>query len=875
MERRLFRATAWAVVGACALFAAYLAVVRSQHQVLLATGSLAMATAPLFAAGACFWAARRATTARKGWLLLGLAAMSWGLGQVVWSWQVMIGTDPLPFPTIADVGRLATLPLAAAGVLALAEQDSGVRIRTALDCAVVAVSLFMLGWVVLLAPLYEQGLAGPLERAIALAYPVGDVVIAAILVLSVSRARPSGRLALGLVGAGLAAQVLADGVFAYGILSGAFPGYLPIGGWFIGFGLLGLAALAPAGPDAAGWTPREKGSVVLPSYLLLLLAGSSYVVAVLRGWVPDVTAALCAFTVLLLITARLLLAVRENRVLLQELRDREEHFRSLVQHSSDLITLVGSDGMVRYQSPSVTRVLGYAPDELVGAPVSAFLHPDDAESTLAALRDQDVCATGKPIEARVRHARGGWRHVESTLTHGDGGALSGLVITTRDVSERKELERQLSHQAFHDGLTGLANRALFVNRAEHALASHQRDRGGVGILYVDLDNFKRVNDALGHSAGDELLTAVADRLSALSRPGDTVARLGGDEFALLIPGVRQTELTPVAGRIAEAFAKPFTVLGREVSVGASIGLASADGAVANATDLLRNADLAMYQAKRRGKGRWEPFEHAMRAEAVSRQELEEELRTALDADEFVVHYQPIVTLGDGRVTGVEALLRWQHRVHGLLTPVSFLSVAEDADLLPALGGRVLETACKQVEAWRAEMPGCLGLVAHVNLSARQLADPALPTAVADTLAASSLPADGLVLEVPEGALSEGVTGMAARLGVRLAINDFGAGGSSLAQLKRHRVDMIKVDRFFMSELGQDAEAAGFVRAILELGRTLGVDAVATGVQREIDARILGELGYELGQGFSLAPPQPAAEVERLLRKGPALVAIMP
>jgi diguanylate cyclase (GGDEF)-like protein/PAS domain S-box-containing protein len=538
---------------------------------------------------------------------------------------------------------------------------------------------------------------------------------------------------------------------------------------------------------------------------------------------------LAAMAALTLLAARLLQMVRQER-------EREEHFRSLVQHSSDLITLVGPDGMVRYFSPSVTRMLGYQPDELTGTPLTSLVHPDDVPATLAALRSFE---NGRPVESRLRHARGGWRHVESTFSHRDGL----VVLNTRDVSERKELERQLTHQAFHDALTGLANRTLFADRAEHAIAGHRRDLAGVGVLYLDLDDFKTVNDTLGHAAGDELLIAAAKRLTTLSRPGDTVARLGGDEFALLVPGVGRPELEVVAQRISGAFAQPFVLAGQEVVIRASVGLALADEAIGTAADLLRSADLAMYREKNRGKGR-------------GGDELDAELRRALEKGEFVLHYQPIVTLADGRVTGVEALVRWLHPVRGIMLPETFLAAAGQAGLLPVLGRSVLRAACQQLRAWGRPD----GVALHINLSPEELRDPALPTVVTDALDAAGLVPADLVLEIGERSLDD--ADLLAELraqGVRLAVDGF---GSSLTQLRRCPVDVLKVDPLLVDGVADRADTLSLARAVMELGRTLRVSVVAKGVEREADARALRAAGWQLGQGFVLGPPQPAALLQR-------------
>lgn len=542
---------------------------------------------------------------------------------------------------------------------------------------------------------------------------------------------------------------------------------------------------------------------------------------------------LAALAVLVLLTGRLLRSVRQGQ-------EREEHFRSLVQQSSDLITLVGLDGRIRYASPSVTRLLGYEPDQLVDAQLSALVHPDDMSGARAAFEGHD---DGRPVESRLRHAGGGWRHVESTFSRRDGL----IVLNTRDIGERKELERQLTHRAFHDALTGLANRTLFADRAEHAIAGHRRDRAGVGVLYLDLDDFKTVNDQFGHAAGDDLLVTAAKRLSTLSRPGDTVARLGGDEFALLVPGVGRAELEVVATRILRAFAQPFALGGHEVVVGASVGLALADEDVGDATDLLRRADLAMYREKRGSKAR----------EAA---QFGVELRRALEQGELTLHYQPIVDLADRRVAGVEALLRWRHPVRGLVLPGEFLATAGETGLLPLIGRSVLRAACRQLAAWGP--PG--GIALHVNLSAEELRDPGLPATVADALTDAGLAPSDLVLEIDERSLDDADRLADLRAtGVRVAVDGF---GTSLTQLRRCPVDVLKVDPLLVEGVADRADTLSLARAILELGRTLRVAIVAKGVEREADVRALRAAGWALGQGLVLGPPQPASLLQPRLQQ---------
>jgi len=458
---------------------------------------------------------------------------------------------------------------------------------------------------------------------------------------------------------------------------------------------------------------------------------------------------------LLAVLGRRLASVRRRTQMADELRAverrSEQRIRALVEHSSDVVTVLGRDLRVRWQAASVRGLLGRDPGSLIEAPITSIAHPDEQALFEGFLQARLGAPSPATLRTRLRHADGRYVQVETIAEDRLGDpAVEGLVLNMRDVSERIAFEDELRHQALHDALTGLANRALFEDRLRHALAARLRTRQPLAVLFLDLDDFKTINDSLGHRAGDFLLQSVAARIEPLLRPTDTAARLGGDEFAVLVDNVDSTqEATEIAQRILAALSDGFTVEDRELRVTASIGIAS-DGS--DADELLRNADMAMYAAKANGKNSVQPFEQTMHRSAVERFELRTELPRALVNDEFYLDYQPIVSLQGGQIAGVEALVRWECPGRGRVAPGQFIGLAEETGLIVPLGRWVLEQACAQAREWELAQPEPRPTYVSVNVSIRQLHEPGFPDSVAEILARSALPPRSLVLEITEGML---------------------------------------------------------------------------------------------------------------------------
>ncbi|MGH9179873.1 MAG: EAL domain-containing protein, partial [Acidimicrobiales bacterium] len=836
---------------------------------------------------ACARAARRsAGEARRGWTLFALTGGCWVVSQAATAGREVISGTRLALPAPADVPSSMAIVLSVLALLAFVQGalSNTASLRTLLDGLLIAASVLFVGWALVLEDLHRSSAHGP-AGILGLAYPIGDVVLVSLLLVAAGRARPGARLPWRLLGSGLGLLAAGHVSFAYLQLVGIEAGAgVQSAAWLAGCLLVGLAAVAC---DPSSWAltggARAGGrlGIFLP-YVPLLLAGAVAVGLRLDQGAPAFLA-VNGGVILVLLLARQLMAQLENLELTQELEDKvrsrtaelhrqERRFRSIAQNASEVLTVVDGGGVVRWQSASAERVLGYPAEDLVGRPLQDLLAPDEARWVMA----QVTAAPPPPSPPTVlitglQRADGSRCQAEIQVSNllGDP-AVQGFVLTSRDVGERTALEEQLRRQALHDPLTGLGNRALFRDRLQHAMDRSSRRPELLAVLMVDLDGFKQVNDSLGHDAGDRLLSEVARRLQDCVRVGDTVARMGGDEFAVLLERADLEGPAVVAQRIVYRLRAPVEIDGRAIVTQGSVGVAVGSPSTLTAGELLRNADLAMYVAKSKGKGVYEVYQREMHTAALERVELEADLRDALLRRELTLHYQPVVELPSGRVSGAEALVRWSHPERGPISPAEFVPLAEESGLVVDLGRWVLGEACRQArrfqEAYQADAPFTIA----VNVAARQLTSPWLVDEVRKALAESHLPASSLVLEITEGALMRDASAIVPTLeslramGVRLAIDDFGTGWSSLSRLRSFPVDKLKIDQSFVAEITSSADDAPIVAAIVAMAHSLQLTTVAEGVETLDQLACLHQRGCEEVQGYLLSRPLPADELLALL-----------
>jgi diguanylate cyclase (GGDEF)-like protein/PAS domain S-box-containing protein len=637
-----------------------------------------------------------------------------------------------------------------------------------------------------------------------------------------------------------------------------------------------LTELAGQGGDPVRWIeiPRELleefGLARDASYALLALAGRAAGHAFLIVSIPgthgtEMSGALEA------LAAQMSLAI-DGALLAEDLhRGRSEaRFRSLVAHSSDLIAVLDRSGMVVYQSPSIEEVLGYAVEDVLNTHFDLLVRPSDRARLMQVVDGTDAgLGDSGMVECSLRSRSGEWLQFEVRHTNLLADEhVQGIVLNCRDISERKLFEDQLAHQAFHDPVTGLANRALFSDRVQHALARATREQSTVGVIFIDLDDFKTINDSLGHASGDAVLQEVSHRLRGAVRPTDTVARFGGDEFAVLVEEVqRSQEAVDVAERVLESLNSPIDMGEKELFVGASVGLCLTSDGLTDAADLLRNADVAMYMAKRERKGSYRVFEPAMHREVLERLEMRADLQRALDTGQLEVHYQPVIRLSGSTVYGFEALLRWHHPTRGTIAPTQFIPLAEDTGLIVPIGRWTLNQACQQAAQLHERFETDPPLNISVNLSVKQLQSDSIVDDVRNALESSGLTPSALVLEITESVMMAdmdlAVERLHAlkRLGIKLAMDDFGTGYSSLSYLSRLPVDILKMDRSFLTS---GDSVSGLPAAIVALGESLDLEVVAEGIEQATQASLLRDLGCELGQGFLFAHAMGSLDLMRYL-----------
>jgi diguanylate cyclase (GGDEF)-like protein/PAS domain S-box-containing protein len=717
-------------------------------------------------------------------------------------------------------------------------------------------------------------------RTIWTAYPVFDAAVLGVVVQAMvsRRLRGSGGLFLS---CGIALWLTSDFTSLFLVDTSGIHKWLDVG-WMVGAVSLGVSTWPPdtraAPPDNAAATPVTNGRVAI-TLLPLLVPGLIDIWHFTNGRdstpIPLFGATLTLVSLALLRSTRLVKARNRQQAKLEHSR---RFYAALAENSSDAVIVLDRAGMILNDAPNLATMLGQPGLSTIGVDVISLLRLPDREaardvltrwwSTTGVVADAEVAATQADGTER-------WFGVRAANLAADPD-VAGMVINLRDITDRKRAERALDHSGFHDSLTGLANRALFHDRLDHALDRTARTGLGVAIVYLDLDGFKTINDSRGHEAGDRVLREVAARIASAVRTLDTVSRLGGDEFAILIEesGRVLDEAETVAERVLQSLTSPFIVDGHQIVLSASIGIAMGDVSC-TASSMMRDADVAMYKAKMSGKARWAVYEPAMRTAALDKLELESDLHQAVDEGQLRLVYQPVIELRSSKIVGFEALLRWDHPTRGRIEPTTFIPIAENNGTMVSIGRWVLDEACRTAAQWNARFPS-RKLTMAVNLSARQLAAPDIVSDTAHALARSGFPASLLVLEMTESVLVQDADTATRRLhalrklGVRLAIDDFGTGYSSLSYLRQFPIDILKIDKSFTDTITQRAHIPPIVHGLLELAKTLEMTTVAEGIESEVQRDSLRDQECNFGQGFLFSRPIEESEALALLANGHAI-----
>ena len=557
----------------------------------------------------------------------------------------------------------------------------------------------------------------------------------------------------------------------------------------------------------------------------------------------------------------------------QSLKESEERYRLLVELSPEAIVVQSEDRIV-YANPAAANLFGATSAEtLLGLALARFVHPDHRENFLAHERHLRGNQQSDLKAERFVRLDGQVRDVEVVMASVTYGGRPATQILTRDITERKRAEEQLLHDAFHDSLTGLPNRALFIDHLRLAVNHCRRRKGYLfAVLFIDLDRFKVINDSLGHMVGDELLIAIARRLEVCLRDGDTIARLGGDEFTILLDGIKDYgDAHRVAERVQEVLEQPFSLAGRELFISASVGIKYSCGGDEQPDDLLRDADTAMYSAKALGKAQYQVFDARMHAHALTLLEIESDLRRAVEREEFWVNYQPIVSLDSGRICGFEALVRWRHPERGLISPCDFIPIAEETGLIFQIDRWVLKQACLQMRRWQDALPVTRRMKISVNLSSKQFMQPTIVEQVLETLQETGLDPRSLKLEITESVMMERgdyvmrVLERLSKTGIELSLDDFGTGYSSLSYIHRFPVTALKIDQSFIKRIGGEQNGE-IVRTVVALARNLGLEVVAEGIETVMQLNQLKALGCEQGQGHYFSEPVSGDSATELIQK---------
>ncbi len=810
-----------------------------------------------------------AGTTRTAWACLSLALALYVAGTTICVVSWLQGRDP--FPGYADCFFLAFYPVFMTAV-ALMIRAAAVKIRWTqflLDTTVLVTGFGAFFWFLIIRPASSGTEIDFVKYTLSLVYIALNCVLVlglGVLLLAGAGNRSPRSVPL-LLTLGFTMMLLGDVMWSVAKITGHYlSGDLQ--------DVLYVACyvpLAAAGREQMRTHASTSASIVsqgfaqaLPYAAMLTALGvlASLTHGDLRN--PATVMTLVVFALALLVMVRQALAMREEALTRERRAARlvEERYASLIANASDVILTVDADGTLKFASPACERTLGLRPDKVAGKNLLGVWAGEDADR-LRAFLGEVAATSGEPVgPVEMRIDRGRERYVleivGSNLTNDP--AVQGLALNLRDITERKALEEQLRQLAFHDSLTLLANRSLFRDRLQHSLTLAQRAHNQMAVMFVDLDNFKSVNDSLGHDVGDRLLQAVAQRLVKSTRFSDTVARLGGDEFAILLEGVSAIgEVELLAAALIEHLDQPFNLGGTEVRVSASIGVAFSTYE-SSAEALLGKADIAMYHAKAAGKNRYVAFQPPMQELLQERTRLVSDIARAVANEEFFVEYQPIVDLGTRSLLGVEALIRWRHPELGVLMPDRFIQIAEECGQIVKLGRWVLAQACREMHSWRRAVAGGSGLRVAVNISARHLEHGDLAQDVALVLGESGLEPGNLVIELTESTIMHNTEANLARLlqlkslGVRLAIDDFGTGYSSLSYLHRFPIDILKIDRSFVGRLTNSSNGPELARAVITLGETLGLDTVAEGIELEPQVDALLKLGCVAGQGFLFAKP---------------------